>query len=466
MSYSNLELDIIEYNAQYRNGAASISDQQYDYLMELLKKEQPDSQLLKTGVIDTAKESRKESLPIPMYSLEKDKSVDEFKKYLANNGLADDTECLISPKLDGISLVVAERPKTAWTRGDGEVGQNSTIHFAKMGGASTVSKDVYSYGEAILSKPNWMKHFFGKISPHTGKPYKSARNLVGGLLNADEARDELKYVDYIRYGISSDADKSEVLQFCNTLNGVAFKYIVCKANTITDELLDGLYNEWSVDYQIDGVVIDINNYDLREKLGRERNGNPKYARAIKLPQWGETTITKVSNITLQVSKQGNLKPVINIEPVDIGGATISNVTGYNMKYVFENGIAIGSVIEMTRSGDVIPKHLTTISYIYSEVEALKSRVTTCPCCSSVTKWDDTHTELYCPNPKCEDQQIGKLIHFFKTLEVEEFGEPTIIKMYKAGYVTPLDVLQMGYDEIIDIEGFAHKSTTNLLKEFQ
>ncbi len=466
MSYSTLEQDIIEYNYQYRDGNPIISDQLYDFLIERLKIEQPDSELLKSSVLEVAKENRKEKLPIPMYSLEKDKSVEEFQKHLSSNDLSNETECVISGKLDGISLVVDERNnKQAWTRGDGEVGQESTMHFDKMNRIDhNDQRFVYSYGEAILSKANWMKHFQGKLSPHTGKPYKSARNLVGGLLNADDARDELQYVDYIRYGLSSDRDKQEMLAVCNTLNAVEFEYFVCKAKDITEDLLDKLYQEWSEKYQIDGVVIDINNKDIRSKLGRERNNNPKYARAIKLPKWGENAIVKVLAITWQVSKQGNLKPVINIEPTDIGGATISNVTAYNAKYLFDNHICVGSIIEITRSGDVIPKHLNTISYDEVEFKRMREEIA-CPSCGGLVYWDETSTELFCINPDCRDRRISKLVHFFKTLEVEEFGEPTIIKVYDRGYKTPLDVLKMGFNDIYSVEGFATKSANNLLKEF-
>ena len=467
MAYSTLEEEIIEYNKQYREGNPTISDQQFDYLMDRLKREQPDSDLLKSGVLEVAKESRKEKLPIPMYSLEKDKSVEEFQKHLSSNGLSNEIECVISGKLDGISLVVDERNnKQAWTRGDGEVGQESTMHFDKMNRIDhNDQRFVYSYGEAILSKANWIKHFQGKLSPHTGKPYKSARNLVGGLLNADDARDELQHVDYIRYGLSSDRNKQEMLAVCNTLNAVEFEYFVCKAKDITEDLLDKLYQEWSEKYQIDGVVIDINDKDIRSKLGRERNNNPKYARAIKLPKWGENAIVKVLAITWQVSKQGNLKPVINIEPTDIGGATISNVTAYNANYLFENHICVGSIIEITRSGDVIPKHLNTISWDEAEFKRMREEIA-CPSCGGLVYWDETNTELFCINPDCRDRRISKLVHFFKTLEVEEFGEPTIIKVYDRGYKTPLDVLKMRFNDIYSVEGFATKSANNLLKEFE
>ena len=474
--YSTLEKDIIEYNIQYREGTPTISDQEYDYLIERLVKEQPNSELLNMAVIEEPKENRKCALPIPMYSLEKDKSVEEFQKHLSSNGLPKDTACVISPKLDGISLVVDESPpKKAWTRGDGEVGQESTVHFDNM--ARNDRNDfryVHSYGEAIISKENWVKCFLGKISPYNGKPYKSARNTVGGLLNTDDPREELKYVDYIRYGTSVDGsvdklaynrDKVEMLGICNSLNAVEFKYRVCKANEITEDLLDNLYQDWSKDYQIDGLVIDINDKNIRNNIGRERNNNPKYARAIKLPKWGENAIVKVLNITWQVSKQGNLKPVINIEPTDIGGATISNVTAYNAKYLFDNHIAVGSIIEITRSGDVIPKHLKTISWDEFEFDNMMEEIA-CPSCGDDVFWDDTDTELFCVNPDCDEMRIGKLVHFFKTLEVEEFGEPTIIKFYKAGYQKPLDVLKMSITDILSIEGFANKSTNNLLKEFQ
>ena len=125
-----------------------------------------------------------------MFSLEKCKSLEEIKKWLKSNNISDDELLIITPKYDGISLVVNESEDKAWTRGDGEVGQASDDHFAKMNDKHC-GLDLFSFGEAIISKKNWNKNFKGKVNPYSGNPYTNARNTVAGLFNRDIAGVEL-----------------------------------------------------------------------------------------------------------------------------------------------------------------------------------------------------------------------------------------------------------------------------------
>ena len=165
----NLELQIRTYDANYRAGTPICTDEAYDRLVEELAQKFPDSALLKKGVIEQKqKESRKQKLPIPMFSLNKVKSLDEIKQLLKSNNISDDELLVITPKYDGISLVVNESEDKAWTRGDGEVGQTSDNHFAKMNDKHC-GLDLFSFGEAIMSKSNFQKH---------KDKYANARNMV------------------------------------------------------------------------------------------------------------------------------------------------------------------------------------------------------------------------------------------------------------------------------------------------
>lgn len=451
-----LEFRIEKYNEFYRSGEPRISDEEYDKLVEELAEKFPNSVLLKKGVIEQ-KISRKQKLPTYMGSLNKCKSIQEIKQWLKSNNIPEGELLVITPKYDGISLVVDEANKNAWTRGDGEYGQESKQHFSKLRGSNCDHVEALTFGEAIMSRENFQKH---------KDKYANPRNMVAGLFNRDVTVDELEDVDYIRYG--SDADnlsKSMQLQALNELNNVKVLSYQCDINWITEEKLDKIYKDWSKDYQIDGLVIDINSTELRNELGREENMNPRYARAYKNPKWSREAEVKVTGLTWQVSKQGKLKPVIQIEPTEVGGVIIENVTGYNAKYVIDNNIATDSVIKIIRSGDVIPKHIETISFIQSNVEDMVDEIVSCPSCGEQTKWDETFTELVCINPECEDKKIAKLVHFFKTLEIEDFGEPSIITFYKNGFDTIDKILNIKQVEIINIDGFGVKSSMILLSQF-
>lgn len=458
MERKEFENKLIAWDKAYRVGNPLISDYEYDKALSEFYDKYPDSEIFKRGILNQSQQvSRKEKLPIPMYSLDKVKSLDELKKWLKSNNILEDELLVITPKYDGISLVVEESTDKAWTRGDGIEGQRSDKHFSFINDKHC-GVDLITFGEVIMPKYNFFKY--------KGK-YANPRNLVAGLFNRDIAGEELNDVVYVRYGLNDDLiHKSVQLGLLNKINEVNVKFYVCDFNWLSEERLNNLYKEWSEDFQIDGLVIDIEDSNLRRKLGREENLNPKYARAYKNPEWSSGAEVKVLGITWQVSKQGKLKPVINIEPTEVGGVIIENVTGYNASYVFDNNIAEGSFIEIIRSGDVIPKHIKTLSYISDNVEKLIDDSIVCPCCNEQVKWDETFTELVCVNPVCKDKEISKLVHFFQVLEIEEFGEPSIRKIYESGFKTIENILSLDSNKITLIEGFGEKSANNLLKQFK
>jgi len=172
---------------------------------------------------------------------------------------------------------------------------------------------------------------------------------------------------------------------------------------------------------------------------------------------------KVLGVEWNVSKQGLLKPVINIEPTELGGVTVSNVTGYNARYIVDNEIAEGSVIEIIRSGDVIPKHIQTLECPLDVIERYLDM--NCPSCGSELRHGDV--DLICTNSSCKEMKIQKLVHFFNTLGIEDFGEPSIRKFYEKGYQDPVDIVRFMTSESIQwIDGFAEKSAENLIRQFK
>jgi NAD-dependent DNA ligase len=461
--YTNLELAIITANIAYREGNPTITDEAYDILLTKLKFETPNSELLKKGVIEkilNSNEGRKQPLPHPMYSLNKVKSVDEFVKWVKSKGGEIGDKFIVTPKFDGISLVVDELKNQCWTRGDGEVGQRSDEHYSKIVQEDPVF-DLITFGEAIISKKNFEKY---------SNEFANARNLVAGLFNKKETSQNIEDVHYMRYGSNANhINKADQLSELNTMNAHAvpssdFSYIGDPG--IYEGYFDHLYKLWSKDYNIDGLVVEFDSTAKRNDLGREENMNPAYAIAIKFPKWSSSKITKVKGVTWGVSKQGKLKPVINIEPIELSGVTVTNVTGYNAKYIFDNNIAEGSKVEIVRSGDVIPKHINTLSYNLYNVENLSDELTECPYCETQTKWDETLTEIICPNQYCEERQISKFVHFFSILGIEDFGEPSIRQWFNEGIRTYDDFLTITVNEICQMEGWGEKSATTVLNQIE
>ena len=203
-------------------------------------------------------------------------------------------------------------------------------------------------------------------------------------------------------------------------------------------------------YDIDGIIVTTN--DLHK---RNTSGNPEYAFAFKDVLEDQKATTTVIDIEWNKSKDGYIKPTILIEPVNIGGVTIKRVTGNNAKFIKENNIDKGTVVEIIRSGDVIPKIEKIIK---------KSKTYSLP--KGEWKWSESNVDIICSNLKCSDVQI-KLIHFFfSKLETKGMGLKIVEKIFNAGFDNIKKFLTISVDDILKIEGFKEKSAKKLVNSIK
>lgn len=431
MSCVELRNEILRLNSLYRQGNPEVSDVEYDALVEQLRAMAPDDDFFRSGVAEKATD-RMQPLPLPMFSLEKIKTYKEFLSWVNRMDKAGCKNLVITPKYDGISLLVSEFSQAAWTRGDGVQGQRSDAHFARMknGEGSCEPMFEYTWGEAICSR--------GDFERVKGE-YKNARNMVAGLFNSPMGAntEQIRAVTFVRYGLDLEEDKARQLDYLEKhyLYVTPYKLMKLKdvlsygENSVLD-MLNSLYQLWKQTYQIDGLVIEVDENSVRKALGRKPNGNPDYAVAFKREEWLQSYTTTVERVEWNVSKDGCLCPVVCVKPVEMEGATVSRVTGYNAKYIVDNHIAGGSVIDIIRSGDVIPKHIRTLGY--SEKVCEEELPNMCPCCGKPVQWDSTRTELVCVNENCKQQVISRMVYFFRTMGCEGFDEPIVRRLYDAG----------------------------------
>lgn len=443
---------ILAANKDYRSGDPFMSDEDYDKLVDELREIDPENPLFKKSVIEGVKgKDRVEPLPLPMFSLEKAKNRDVIESWLKQ--FNDDTVIVLTPKYDGISLLTeTDLGGKAWTRGDGNEGQESSNRFRLMSFNRSGLEGLrdegarYCWGEAIMKKSEFEPYL------QSGE-YKTARNMVAGQFNADEWKPGIvTKIDYVVYGCDLSCNKSRQVKLLSTIGGVRWAVSTVKELLSNKNIFQELYDTWSNRYNIDGIVMDIDNYSLREKLGRLPNGNPRYAIAVKFPEWNDSKLTKVTGITWKVSKDGLSKPVINIEPVELSGATVTNVTGHNAAYIIDNHICERANIKVRRSGDVIPKHDKTIMYDESDYERIQDNMITCPSCGRQLRWDKNLVELVCINRDCKEKIIARNLFFFVTMGIEEIGEPTVKKLYENGYKTIRDILSMSKEAWTGIDG--------------
>jgi len=459
--FKTATIEIKKLNYKYRIGETEISDPEYDNLIEYLKLKNSTNELFNSGVIESVEvdSDRKEKLKYPMFSLDKETEIAAIHKWLKNKKLPLTTLLAITSKYDGISILKDEYEQLAWSRGDGIDGETVHTHYKKLND-NYEKIDLYTIGEMIIPKPIFASRTFYRDN---GEPFKNARNMIAGLKNSDTVSEDLKYAKHIRYGFANEdfmLNKSEQINLiCEKLSPIPYK--ILKASELDIDMLNELFLEWGKEYDIDGLVFDIDDKNIRKSLGRERNNNPAYARAFKNPEWFEAADTTILEIIKEVSKQGYLKPVAIILPVDLDGATISRVTLNNYKFVKDNNLGVGSKIKIIRSGGVIPKIVSIVEATGFEMPNFGS---------SKVFWNETGVELIVEGT--EEQEIKKIISFFEILGAENVSEGIINQLYNSGYKTIKDILNISVSDFSKLQKFAsrkaeivydsiHKSVTNV-----
>lgn len=448
-----LKETIIKANEAYRAGKPIMSDAKYDQLVEELSLLSPEDELLSKVGHEVADESRKAKLPIDMASMNKIKSMEDIGDWCRLKNIPNHSFVIITPKYDGLSLCVDEFENHAWTRGDGEFGQKSNEHYRLIG--NHLYEDVYetgdpfgtlvfnyTYGEVMMPK----KVFLEKYAVDFANP----RNLVAGLLNSKEATNPLMDCQYIKYGAvptqrNTFQTKKQILDELNSGQRVKVPYHICRISELTEELLIQLFHTYSIDYEIDGLIIEINDLNQQTVLGRETSSNnPVWARAFKHPSFEQSAETEIIGITWNISKQGYLKPTLHINPVKLDGVTVSNVTGNNARFVKDLGIGVGAKVLVKRSGMVIP----IIADVITPVEF------TIPNIPNID-WNENGVELMTLT-ETDEQKLKKNIAFFEILEADNVSEGVITQLWDAGYKTIKDILSLTTSDLEKIDRFGKR----------
>lgn len=458
---------IKKYNEAYRAGKPLISDGEYDNLIEQLKQISPDNDWFKHIEPAPVSNNRKVKLPIPMRSLDKVKNIEDLLTWATNAGLSSDDIVVVTPKFDGVSMLYNQRTGMAYSRGgDENEGQDCSAHISATKALDKATfhhqfpNIEFVYGELVFAKTKWEQHFENRISDN-GIKYKSPRNTVAGFINRDEATPLLEHVDFCRYGVdnpqqyfSTYTEMMVALQVYDEPLKPAWGYNLPVKN-LTTELLADLYNVWKQYYYIDGLVIYVNDLKFWGKLGRHQTtGNPQYAIAYKHPDFTASFSTTVQGVAWNISKAGAFKPVVNIDGVDTGDCLMENPTGYNAGWIADRSIGEGAVIEVTRSGGVIPKIIDVITPAPEEnLSQMWDELSVCPHCGSPTKWDNSYIELYCTNIHCKGVKLAKAIFFFATVGAENMGEKIIAKIFESGFESVAEMLNITYQDLMAIEGF-------------
>ena len=486
----NLLILLLKYNKAYRNGESLINDSEFDLLEDVYRIYRPtDEYFDKIGYEISENDSRKRKLPIPMASMTKLHTIFELNKWVANKNIKHDTLLIMTPKEDGSSITRNEQTLESYTRGDGEYGRLSTEHInlVEFENPNKILKPIYTFGECIISKKRFNNYKQQIINEGVDIPPSNPRNTIAGLINNDVPNNNLKLASYIRYGVvtkdGTELSKIDQLEICNELNAVKIPYKKVYIKDLTEEYLFDLYVEWSKYFEIDGLIIDINDSELRQEIGRETGtNNPGYARAYKGSFETRKETTLISHKT-NISKNGTLTIVGQIDPLELDGVMVSNVTLVNAKMVIDYGLFPGEKITIIRSGGVIPKVVkvnghdipfgfqfeTLEEFLQAKQELIKLRksellntkqlITHCPFCNSGLDWDENNVNLVCNNSDCETKNFYKVLSFFKTLEVDNLGEPTIQLFFDNGYNTVKKILGLDINTLKTLDRIGDTKAT-------
>jgi len=430
LSETQLSKIILVANDHYYNGEnVLLTDNQYDIIKEYLELKFPKNQVVKQ-IGAPANGKNKVTLPYEMPSMDK---IKPDSNALVNWCAKYDGPYMLSCKLDGVSGLYSTEggvPKL-YTRGDGKVGQDIS-HLLPVFNLPQ-EPNIVVRGEFIIPK----KVFDEKYKAEFANP----RNLVSGIINSKNVDAKAKDLHFVTYEVvSPPMAPSQQLVVLKVLK----HEVVCNKLffEVSNDTLSELLQYWrkNYEYEIDGVIVTDN------KIYQRKSGNPDYAFAFKMVLTDQIAEAKVVDVLWSASKDGYLKPRVRIEPVKLGGVTIEYATGFNGKFIQENGIGIGAIIEIIRSGDVIP-------YIKSVTMAAdKAKMPDVP-----YTWTSTSVDIVLENMEDDITVREKNITaFFVSLKVDGLSSGNVKRIINAGFDSVPKILKMKKTDFAAVEGFKDK----------
>ena len=239
------------------------------------------------------------------------------------------------------------------------------------------------------------------------------------------------------------------------------KKVVQGIQLVIDYCLEFETKRDDLPYEIDGMVVKVNSLAIQEKLGMTSH-HPRWAIAYKFKARQATT--RLKNIEFQVGRTGAVTPVAKLDPVYLGGVTVSSISVHNEDYIKEKDLKIGDHVLIERAGDVIPQIVKSLPELRNGTETSILFPKQCPVCKSVLFKEESEAVWRCINIECEAQVVEKMIHFVSkdAMDIKSFGEANVRKFYELGYLKDIPgIYNLPYDLIGSMEGFGKKSLDNL-----
>ncbi|NLY11362.1 MAG: NAD-dependent DNA ligase LigA [Firmicutes bacterium] len=358
------------------------------------------------------------------------------------------------------------------TRGDGQTGEDITQNLRTIRSLPLRLReplDLNVRGEVYLKKSDFLA--LNKLREESGENlFANPRNAAAGSLRQLDPRvTASRPLSIFCYGIGSISGQevenhSDVLKLLEDLGlPVNRNYRVCRNLEEIEEYI----GEWTdkrtqLPYDIDGIVIKLNNLALQNKLGTTAR-SPRWAIAYKFP--AEQAVTKVLDIEVQVGRTGALTPLAILEPVTVAGSTVRRATLHNVDFVEQKDIRIGDQVLIHKAGDIIPEIIRPLTEKRDGTEQVFQMPTKCPRCGGEVIRPIGEAVTRCVNTSCPAQILEGLIHFASrnAMDIEGLGAAVSEQLIESGLVkTPADLYQLKEEDLLKLERFGPKSAKNLI----
>ena len=489
--------DILRFHEHryYLENDPLISDYEYDLLykkLEHFEKENPalvtkDSPTQRVGK-GLIKDFPKTQHLVPMLSLENSYNDEDLldwdRKAKELSGL-DVIEYSVEPKFDGASVSLIYENNMlirGVTRGDGETGDDITPNIKQIKSiplSATFSKhniqQIEIRGEILMNKNNFKK-YNESLMEEGLPPLANPRNAAAGSLRIKDtaivSRRNLEgFLYHVSFIVKQDETKPEEIHshsdMLKLLWNLGFRspkkeMKVVKGIQGVIEFVNNFEKQRDeLPYEIDGMVIKVNNLELQENLGMTSH-HPRWAIAFKFKARQATS--KFLGVEYQVGRTGAVTPVAKIQPVHVGGVTVSSISIHNEEYIKEKDLKIGDQILIERSGDVIPQIVKSLPDLRngSEIEIVFPK--NCPVCEHHLFKPEEEAVWRCTNINCKAQVVERIIHFVSkdAMDIKSFGEANVRKFFEMGLLKTIpDIYSFDVEKLSGIEGFGAKSILNL-----
>jgi DNA ligase (NAD+) len=414
----------------------------------------------------------------PMRSIDQGNEADDVRAFdeRVRRGLGDsdgDLEYFCEPKFDGLSVEVVYEDgvyQRAATRGDGDVGEDVTANVRTIASVPQRLRGDYPdflavRGEVYMPRDAFTEYNRERVEAGDD-PFANPRNAAAGTLRQlDPSVTAQRPLSVFFFGVldaSTEFESHEGIHDCLPEWGLRVcdrARVVDDAEAAIDYRDEQLAARDDLDYEIDGVVLKVNDVDACEALGTTSRA-PRWAFAYKFPARKEETT--VRDIVVQVGRTGRLTPVALMDPVEVGGVTVTRASLHNPSLVAELGVDVGDRVRIKRAGDVIPD---VVEVVETDGDGHFEFPDTCPVCDSPVERDGPIA--YCTGElTCPAQRERAIEHYASrdALDIEGLGEKAVAQLLAAGLVeSPADLYDLAVEDLVDLEGWGETSAQNLVE---